>query len=63
MSDKGVELMEPLNRSFVSDPDALMSQKSEHRATIVENSGRFGIGPKRLAKFADTDGSHNSPPG
>lgn len=62
--DKGVELMEPLNGSFQSDPDALNENtERQETAALVENTGKFGIGPKKLAKFADTDGSHNSPPG
>ena len=72
--DKGVELMEPLNKShdsFGTDPDAgdMGFTAREHASTVrsevaaIESTGRFGIGPKKLAKFADTDASHPSPPG
>jgi hypothetical protein len=67
--------MEPLNRSnadsFGTDPDAgdVGFTARDHAATVrpqtdaVESTGRFGIGPKKLAKFADTDASHPSAPG
>jgi len=71
--DKGMELMEPLNGtgSFKTDSDlgdqgfTARDHPVEHREETIgpENTGRFGIGPKKLAKFADTDGSHTSAPG
>ena len=62
--DKGVELMEPLNRSFQSDPgfNAETPRVHEAQGGAVEHTGKFGIGPKKLAKFADTDASHTSSP-
>jgi len=64
--DKGMEMMEPLlNGSFVSHdsakskdtaPTAIIPTKNE-----VESKGSFGIGPLKLAKLADIDGSHEAP--
>jgi hypothetical protein len=61
--DKGMEMMEPLlNGSFVSH-DSAKSEKSVTLATnnAVESKGSFGIGPIKLAKLADIDGSHEAP--
>jgi hypothetical protein len=56
--------MEPLlNASFVSH-DSAKSKDTEVEMTnlatnnAVENKGNFGIGPIKLAKLADIDGSH-----
>lgn len=57
-------MMEPLlNASFVSH-DSAKSKDTEVEMTnlatnnAVENKGNFGIGPIKLAKLADIDGSH-----
>jgi len=58
--------MEPLNGSFHShasfENDPARVETAEPTMGI-ESTGRFGIGPKKLAKFADTDGAHESPVG
>ena len=64
--DKGMEMMEPLlNGSFVSH-DSAKSNGTSHTAKMstkneVESKGSFGIGPIKLAKLADIDGSHEAP--
>ena len=55
--DKSMELMERLNDSFATDPDMRSARNPRGderddgpRPTIgPEATGRFGIGPKRLA--------------
>lgn len=61
--DKEMEMMEPLNASFKSHDSFAMDTARKPEETIVEATGRFAIGPKKLAKYADTDGSHTGPPG
>ena len=64
--DKGMEMMEPLlNGSFVSHESAKSKDTAPMEAlttnNVVENKGSFGIGPIKLAKLADIDGSHEAP--
>jgi len=64
--DKGMEMMEPLlNASFVSHESAKSKVSSETAIlttkNAVENKGNFGIGPLKLAKLSDIDGSHEAP--
>lgn len=58
--------MEPLNGSFHSHAsfDEPATARVDTAGPVgIESTGRFGIGPKKLAKFADTDGAHESPAG
>ena len=56
--DKAMEMMEPLNGSFKSHDSFNQETGRGREETVVEATGRFSIGPKKLAKYADTDGSH-----
>lgn len=63
--DKGIEMMEPmLNKSqdSMNTDDSMRNVTGRKVAVnigfVEENTGRFGIGPKKLAKYADVDASH-----
>jgi hypothetical protein len=62
--DKEMEMMEPLNASFKShDSFNMETARPKEETMLPEHTGSFSIGPSKLAKYADTDGSHTGPPG